>query len=482
MMNAIDFLSSSPQIFILERQSNRSNFGGFFSLIYTIIFLIISLYYLISYYNEDNYSIQYIYQEKTLTDEDTLKMVESERFNPYFNFCVSFNIKAEKEIKDRFGIRRYNNILFSQVNTSTCQNIKITDLNWMIVYDCLDKNDTECEINPYLLHSETISLNMYFNGFVLDHQNKTSPLYRLNGDQVSHWFRPSFDIYNPSRQVHTWNNIRYKEQKGFFSIFKKEEDNDYIGLKMKSYDYSEMSGLKGDKQIFFWAYDVKSRTSHNYKVIGRLKFDVDFYHYDEYKRIPKNFWDTVANICSLSMTILKTLFFTFVNYFSNDFDNYKIMQKILNNSNFKQEKKIMKKEEINEDIRDLNREENLIEKSNDNQNLLIINDENENEDDKIIIDNGFNFGNENFLNLNFFDFLFNTFYDGKCCKIEKKKFIEKCKEIISKYYSMEYIISNQIILENLLKDYRWNDPRLNNINNNELISQLKNIIYPYNNI
>ena len=67
-------------------------------------------------------------------------------------------------------------------------------------------------------------------------------------------------------------------------------------------------------------------------------------------------------------------------------------------------------------------------------------------------------------------------------KSKKKKFIEKCKEIISKYYSMEYIISNQIILENLLKDYRWNDPRLNNINNNELISQLKNIIYPYNNI
>lgn len=66
--------------------------------------------------------------------------------------------------------------------------------------------------------------------------------------------------------------------------------------------------------------------------------------------------------------------------------------------------------------------------------------------------------------------------------VVKKKFIEKCKEIISKYYSMEYIISNQIILENLLKDYRWNDPRLNNINNNELISQLKNIIYPYNNI
>ncbi len=185
-LNGLDYLSSAPKTFIFQRRSNKSNFGGALSLINLTIFAIITIFYLFSYLNEDNYAIQYLYQEKTLTGEETSERYNNERFNPYFNFCVSFNIKAEKEIKDRFGIRRYNNILFSQVNTSTCQNIKITDLNWMIVYDCLDKNDTECEINPYLLHSETISLNMYFNGFVLDHQNKTSPLYRLNGDQVSH--------------------------------------------------------------------------------------------------------------------------------------------------------------------------------------------------------------------------------------------------------------------------------------------------------
>ena len=57
---------------------------------------------------------------------------------------------------------------------------------------------------------------------MIDHQNKTAPLYRLNGDLVSHWFKPVFDIFNPSRQVHTWNTIRYKEQKGFFSFLKKD--------------------------------------------------------------------------------------------------------------------------------------------------------------------------------------------------------------------------------------------------------------------
>ena len=122
-------------------------------------------------------------------------------------------------------------------------------------------------------------------------------------------------------------------------MFENGEDNDYIGLTMKTFDYSEMSGLNGDKKIFLNAYDVKSKIIHTYKVLGRIVFDVDFHHYDEYKRTPKSFWDTVANICSLSMTILNGLSYTLLSYFSNNFNNYKIMEKILYNyDNMKQKK------------------------------------------------------------------------------------------------------------------------------------------------
>ena len=237
----------------------------------------------------------------------------------------------------------------------------------MIVYDCLNKNETECINDLYQINIFTnkISLYMYYNGFIVDHQNSTSPLYRMKGKEVSHSFIPVFDLYNPSRRTHTWTNIRYKEEIGFFSMFQKEEDNDYIGLVMKSYDYSEMSGLNGDKKIFVNAYDVKSRSFHNYKVLARLKFEIDFAHYDEYKRTPKSFWDNVANICSLCMTILNGMSFSFVNYFSNNFDNYKIMQKIFfnnNNIDFNDEKR---RKQTNEQTNDLNKNENLIDnKSN----------------------------------------------------------------------------------------------------------------------
>ena len=66
-MYKFDFLSSAPRNFIFQKYSNKTNFGGLLSVLYLILFLIISLYYLISYYNEDNYSIQYIFQEKLLT-------------------------------------------------------------------------------------------------------------------------------------------------------------------------------------------------------------------------------------------------------------------------------------------------------------------------------------------------------------------------------------------------------------------------------
>ena len=53
--------------------------------------------------------------------------------------------------------------------------------------------------------------------------------------------------------------------------------------------------------------------------------------------------------------------------------------------------------------------------------------------------------------------------------------IKISNEIIEKYLSVENIIYNQIIMKNLLKDYKWNDPNLNNINKNEDIIRFNNL-------
>ena len=43
-----------------------------------------------------------------------------------------------------------------------------------------------------------------------------------------------------------------------------------------------------------------------------------------------------------------------------------------------------------------------------------------------------------------------------------------------KYLSIDYLLSNMICLESLFKDYKWNNPSLNKIENNNLVVKLKN--------
>ena len=103
------------------------------------------------------------------------------------------------------------------------------------------------------------------------------------------------------------------------------------------------------------------------------------------------------------------------------------------------------------------------------------------ENNQELINKDFIEDKENFPKLTFFDFLFNEIYNGRCGKVEIRKLIQKCNEIVSKYYSIECVIYNLIKLENLLKDYRWNNPELNNFDNNESILELKNLISSFNN-
>ena len=42
--------------------------------------------------------------------------------------------------------------------------------------------------------------------------------------------------------------------------------------------------------------------------------------------------------------------------------------------------------------------------------------------------------------------------------------------------SIDSLLYNQMKLENLFKDYNWNNPILNNIEKNELIDKLKTFI------
>ena len=67
----------------------------------------------------------------------------------------------------------------------------------------------------------------------------------------------------------------------------------------------------------------------------------------------------------------------------------------------------------------------------------------------------------------------------KCCNNSSQEIISLCNELITKYYSIDSVIYSQLKLENLFKDYKWNDPKLNRIENNDLIAKIKNLSINY---
>ena len=70
--------------------------------------------------------------------------------------------------------------------------------------------------------------------------------------------------------------------------------------------------------------------------------------------------------------------------------------------------------------------------------------------------------------MHFYDFIFNNIYSKKCCLSKKQEIIDSCNELVSEYFTIDNIIYNQMRLENLFKDYKWNNPELNTIGNNKL--------------
>ena len=112
-----------------------------------------------------------------------------------------------------------------------------------------------------------------------------------------------------------------------------------------------------------------------------------------------------------------------------------------------------------------------------NLNLLSSNiskkEEKEEEDENEEINT---FLNKNIKKLSFLDFFINNVYCKCCSKVNKQEIINVCNNIIYKYCSIESILSRQILVDNLIKDYRWNNKDLSSINNNEYFIKLKNLL------
>ena len=458
----IDFLSDSPKNSIFNNKVNKTKFGGFLTLLFIIITLIILAYYLIYYFTEQTFSIEYTFNEKIISENERLERLESETYNPYLNFAFNLILDNGANMTDDFIIVNKKKKLIPRY---TLLEKRISDIDLYILYKCgkFDINCTIPKIGRYFTF-ETI-----IQRFILDHQNEDLPLHKAEEDN---WlcYQHNIIFMNPLIIQYHWRTIKYKKDPGILKFLDKlrgidEEKQQYIGIK----EYGDSSSQQMKTMVENENEFIEEINGTNYKVLGSIIFPIDFNQYEEYSRVKKDIFDYLSNVCSLSIVVFKILSLFLTKIYSYNFNNYKIVEKILFDIKF--DKKGGKKiEEIN----NLNKKELLL-LENENENSYEDNPEysiNELEDNNIRDKKN----KKRILpKFNLFDFILNNIY-CKCCKIRKHELISRCNEFIAKYYSIENIIYNQIKFDNIFKDYKWNNPELNNFDKNELIIQLKNLI------
>ena len=212
----------------------------------------------------------------------------------------------------------------------------------------------------------------------------------------------------------------------------------------------------------------------------------------EYKRRKIGLLDLISRIGALFGTI--KFFFAFVfKYYSKNFDNYKMIEKILSEEKIINSTKNNKKKFIElipnlyNSNSSINIEKEMVNMDDDKNQIFplkndFVNEKNiysdvnyDNYDNKLNQINQI-FDNNHKKKICFIHFLINALYCKCCHKYKNQEILHISKEIVSKYLSIDYILYNQIIFEKLLEDYRWNNPDLKNLENNELIIKFKNLL------
>lgn len=122
-----------------------------------------------------------------------------------------------------------------------------------------------------------------------------------------------------------------------------------------------------------------------------------------------------------------------------------------------------------ESCESIDNNENLIENKSDKEKELISSYNEEGDDESDI----------KLKKIRFVHFFLNNLYCKCCSRFRNQEILNICNKILYKYISLDSIAYNQILLENLFKDYKWNNPNLRNINNNNLIIELRKHIKFY---
>ena len=128
-MHPLDFISEAPNLFIFQRESIKTNFGGFLFFIYLIIIIFICIYYIIDYKESNKYAIQSFSHINFRNEEKIRERNKDILYNPKITFKLDLSYREDKDFLDnKFKLFNAHNNSFLNRNTSFTERVSDFDL------------------------------------------------------------------------------------------------------------------------------------------------------------------------------------------------------------------------------------------------------------------------------------------------------------------------------------------------------------------
>ena len=479
-MEKLDFLSEPPAMYIFQKNTNKTICGGILTLIMFVIMGLISANYIYDYVISDTYSFEAFRMSNfTTSQEDMRKILTEDKYitNLTFDILISnddFIVYKgignnysfpEKSYIDIFNFSHY---VFNETSNGATIDIVYKcgkDINCTSFYDLIKANQIDFGLikvkYPRKLINHTADIPI-----TEDNEEKL--------DRIGIGFTPDLDYFTSSFE---WEIIIYEDQVSFFESF--------MG-KNKEYIFGHFKNEKPEREKYNLNIN-KLRTMKDgddyFLIVSKsfFRFNRNF-EYLLYRRKKISFLDVIGNISALFSPI--NMIFSFIfSLYSGNFDNYSILENILKP---KKRQKPIKPKELQNIIHkiekiDIDGEGGLaFERKSKTVALINKSDKSKDTENKKPPDNPSAPPSPppppiTLPKICCCTYVLNNCYSECCCKIDIQNKINLMGDIIQKYMSYDSLLYNQILLENLFLDYKWNNERLSYIQSNEAISELNPI-------
>ena len=220
-----DFLNSPPQLYFLQKRTNKTIIGGILFILYLIIITIVFLFYTVDYYLNDKYDIEYtIYK----IFSDNLQNNNFKGVDPHFNFSVNLfkiNDDLDKIELDNNFILLDSSLEIIERNKFYSKNPK--DIAITVLYTCLFNCSQEGEQDKGISYI----LNFTYRGYKIDHDNEKIPLETTNENYI--FYKEFYFSLNKTSFFEVdWEIIKYREEKGLLGLFDNwfNKKNEYIAF------------------------------------------------------------------------------------------------------------------------------------------------------------------------------------------------------------------------------------------------------------